>query len=438
LNQPFSLLRLLITIPLLLIFLWAQRYWFLRAWRLAGRAHHLLFRRLLRTATVSGFVFVALVLAVNVLSRRRDFVWRYSGLVGVVGLWISTALFAYLLVQGVAGAAWVFRRVRRLLSSSSSVDRPEAARPRGDSVELGRRRFVQAATVLAGAVPFGAGAYGFLIGRHRYQVSEIDIPVNGLARELEGLRIGQLSDIHVGSYMSVAEVRRVVAMTNELRPDLIVVTGDFITGANDPLEQCIAELSRLRAPLGVWGCNGNHEIYADVESLTPELFRRYGMRLLRQESAELAWNGEKLNLIGVDYQRTQDFDGQPLLMLDGAESLMRRDMPNILLSHNPNSFPRAAELGMDLMLAGHTHGGQVRVEILDHRFSFARFLTPYVAGMYRRPLGSAAALEDDTAWSAAHSSRSAVVYVNRGLGTIFAPVRIGVPPEISLLTLRKA
>jgi predicted MPP superfamily phosphohydrolase len=113
-------------------------------------------------------------------------------------------------------------------------------------------------------------------------------------------------------------------------------------------------------------------------------------------------------------------------------------MPNILLSHNPNSFPRSAELGIELMLTGHTHGGQVRVEILDHRFSPARFLTPYEAGLYKRPLGSASALNDKEAWNAAPSGPAALVYVNRGLGTIGAPVRLGVPPEISLLVLRCA
>jgi len=110
---------------------------------------------------------------------------------------------------------------------------------------------------------------------------------------------------------------------------------------------------------------------------------------------------------------------------------VRRDMPNILLSHNPNSFNRAAELGIELSLAGHTHGGQVQVEILDHRLSPARFITDYIAGLYARPMGVAAATGE------APIAKSHL-YVNRGLGTVGAPVRLGVPPEITLITLRKA
>src|SRR6202035_5183586 len=114
-----------------------------------------------------------------------------------------------------------------------------------------------------------------------------------------------------------------------------------------------AELSRLRAPLGVWGCNGNHEVYARAESAAATLFRRHGMHLLRAENAELRWNGSAINLIGVDYQAQRDAEGNRAAMLVGVERLVRRDVPNILLSHNPNSFPRAAELGIELSLAGH-------------------------------------------------------------------------------------
>ena len=132
------------------------------------------------------------------------------------------------------------------------------------------------------------------------------------------------------------------------------------------------------------------------------------------------------------------------------KQLVRGDMPNILLSHNPNSFPRAAELGIELSLAGHTHGGQIQVEILDHRLSPARFITDYIAGLYQRPL-FASSLDVPNARMEGYSEAPqsfarlqtcrialASIYVNRGLGTVGAPVRLGVPPEISLLILRRA
>jgi hypothetical protein len=136
-------------------------------------------------------------------------------------------------------------------------------------------------------------------------------------------------------------------------------------------------------------------------------------------------------------------------MLPDLAPLVRRDMPNILLSHNPNTFNRAAELGIELSLAGHTHGGQIQVEILDHRLSAARFITDYIAGAYFRPLSMPApnnrALKDAnySANNGAPASSHAqpplsVLYVNRGLGTVGAPVRLGVPPEITLITLRRA
>ncbi|HEY7617425.1 MAG TPA: hypothetical protein VH744_11525, partial [Terriglobales bacterium] len=134
--------------------------------------------------------------------------------------------------------------------------------------------------------------------------------------------------------------------------------------------------------------------------------------------------GEKFNLIGVDYQRDHMTRGPRGPMLQGIEPLISPEMPNILLSHNPNSFRRAAELGIELSLAGHTHGGQVKFEIVEHDITPARLITDFVAGLYQLPMGNGSA------------GRQAQLYVNRGLGTFAMPVRLGVPPEITLLTLR--
>jgi predicted MPP superfamily phosphohydrolase len=291
--------------------------------------------------------------------------------------------------------------------------------------------------------------YGFAAERLDYRVRRVEIPTANLPPALDGMKIVQLSDIHLSGYMSRTDVRRAVEMANELGADLAVVTGDFITGASDPLADCVDEIRQLHAPLGIFGCNGNHEIYARAEDAAQHLFAQARMKLLRHENAQLAFRGAQLNLLGVDYQRERSPSGHRLQMLPDLAPLIRRDMPNILLSHNPNTFNRAAELGIELSLAGHTHGGQIQVEILDHRLSPARFMTDYIAGAYFRPLSMPAtdnrALKDAnySASNGAPSSSHAqpplsVLYVNRGLGTVGAPVRLGVPPEITLITLRRA
>jgi uncharacterized protein len=173
-----------------------------------------------------------------------------------------------------------------------------------------------------------------------------------------------------------------------------------------------------------------------MEDDAERLFREKGMRLLRASSVVVEHNGGRFNLLGVDYQRDHMTSGERTApMLAEIEHLIRRDMPNFLLSHNPNSFRRAAELGIELSLAGHTHGGQVKLEIVDHSVTPARLISPFVAGLYRLPM-SANGHGGDA--SASNGLQKAALYVNRGLGTFGFPVRIGVPPEITLLTLRRA
>jgi predicted MPP superfamily phosphohydrolase len=424
----------------------SQRYWFARAWRFAGRVKGPAWRKGIRGALIAALALIAIAAIVAVAKNMRGVVSRGTWWSALFGLWLSSSMFSYFFIKFIAGAEWLWRRLRGSASPKPLVPAklPEiaVAGAHEESINHSRRYFFQAAGVIAGAVPFVSASYGFVAERFRFSVRELEISIPNLPPGLDGLRITQLSDIHIGSYMPVAQVRRAVGMANELNGDLSVVTGDFLTGRTDPLEDCITELSRLRAPLGVWGCNGNHEIYARAEAKSAELFKKFGMRLLRQENVEVRWQGSAFNLIGVDHQRQRDGDGNRLPMLPGVEAMVRRDVPNILLSHNPNSFPKAAELGIELSLAGHTHGGQVRVEILDHRWSPAEFLTPYIAGLYKRPIFASANLEDSEIphFRPMSTLQSAIssIYVNRGLGTIGAPVRLGVPPEITLITLRRA
>jgi predicted MPP superfamily phosphohydrolase len=160
------------------------------------------------------------------------------------------------------------------------------------------------------------------------------------------------------------------------------------------------------------------------------------MQVLRQQCVELSWRGERFNLIGVDDQRERARPGEPSSLLHDIAGLVRPDMPNILLSHNPDTFPRAAAMGIALSLAGHTHGGQIRFALGNRQWSPASLITPFAVGLYRLPLGLAAdtASEETTACP----QKSAFLYVNPGLGTFALPMRLGVPLEITVLTLRAA
>ncbi|MGB6432245.1 MAG: metallophosphoesterase [Candidatus Acidiferrales bacterium] len=425
-------------ITLVLLFL-SQRYWLRRGREMSSRLARAAARRWARTACTALLVLLVFIVVNDMLGRYAPLP-RNRLLAEIAWLWFSSSMMAYVAIRAVHAVAWLWDRALppRAARASASDEAP---------VDLARRRFVQTAAVVAGAAPFAGFAYGFAVERWQFQVREQELALETLPPELDGLRIAQLSDLHIGSFMPAREIRRAVGMANDLRADLTVVSGDFLTEAGDPLEACIAELARLRAPLGVWGCNGNHEIYAGVEALAADLFSRYGMKLLRQERAEIRSNGRALHLIGVDYQRERNPNGTKRRALTAIESLVDPNMFHILMSHNPNSFERAAELGIDLSLAGHTHGGQIRVEILDADISPARFFTPYIAGLYRRPLFASSSDTDfDLRTGAATNlpqaiptpSAGSLLYVNRGLGTIGAPVRLGVPPEITLHTLRRS
>jgi len=245
----------------------------------------------------------------------------------------------------------------------------------------------------------------------RFQLSlrEQNIAVQDLPRDLDGLRLVQLTDIHLSPFLSERELERAVAMANETRAHVALVTGDLITGPGDPLDACLNQLARLRADAGVFGCMGNHEIYTGSEAYVAFRGARLGIRFLRRAAAALRFGNAALNLAGVDYQRLN----RPYLV--GAEQLIQPGACNLLLSHNPDVFPVAVRQGYQLTVAGHTHGGQVRVEILRQDLNIARFFTPYVDGLYRQGSSS--------------------IFVSRGIGTIALPVRLGSPPEVALLRL---
>ena len=272
-----------------------------------------------------------------------------------------------------------------------------------------RRRFLGAARAALFGVPAVAVGYGTFIQRFQLRLREQRVEIPGLPPDLHGVRIAQLTDLHVSPFLSVKELARAVEMANETKPHLTMVTGDLISSGADPLDDCLNALAKLKADAGVYGCMGNHEIYADSEEYTQVEGAKRGMRFLRQQNEVVRFGSAGLNLAGVDYQKMHG------VYLRGAEKLVEAGTFNVLMSHNPDVFPVAAQKGFQFVVAGHTHGGQVRVEILRQDLNVARFFTRYVDGMYREA--------------------GASIFVSRGIGTIAIPTRLGAPPEVALLTL---
>ncbi len=273
----------------------------------------------------------------------------------------------------------------------------------------GRRNFLRAARLALFGAPAAAIGYGVFVERLDVNLREQRIMIPGLHPDLEGLRIVQLTDIHLSAFLPERVLERAVAMANETRSHIALVTGDLISFKGDPVDACLDRLKFLRADAGVFGCLGNHEIYAGTEEYTTERGAQLGLRFLRHQAAELRFGNAVLNLAGVDYQPMHR------KYLRGVERLVRPGALNVLLSHNPDVFPVAAEQGWDLTIAGHTHGGQVKFEILNQDITVARFFTRYIDGLYRDGASS--------------------IFVSRGIGTIGLPARLGAPPEVALIEL---
>ena len=402
-----------------------QSFWFAQAWQVIDAVAWPGPRALLRGLwIVAALVVLAAaldMLRVRVIPRRAFGPWGRA----IARLWLIASCFSFVAMTAVGSLAWFSRSAMAALPMVSAT-----------RIEPARHTVFRYAVYLAGGLPFLAVVYGATAGRPRYRIVPVDVPLAHLPSSLDGLRIVHLSDLHIGDFMPRTALRRAVDMINAVQPDLAVLTGDLITSEHDPLEDGIAELSRLRAPLGVWGCHGNHERWAGVETRTQALFARDGMRVLRQQCVELSWRGGRFNLIGVDDQRERARPGEPSSMLRSIEGLVRPDIPNILLSHNPDTFPRAAALGIELSLAGHTHGGQIRFTLGSREWSPASLITPFAVGLYRLPCGPARPTASEK--TAARPQQWAFLYVNPGLGTLGLPLRLGMPPEITVLTLRAA
>jgi predicted MPP superfamily phosphohydrolase len=250
----------------------------------------------------------------------------------------------------------------------------------------------------------GSGAYGFLYGRHELSTTRESIAVRGLPRALAGLRIGLMTDIHRSRLVAHQDVARAVSLLMSEHPDLIVLGGDYVTWGDRRYVAPSAEvLAALTAPYGVHAILGNHDDDHDM----PLALAKNGVHVLKDARTRLTIRNESLDLVGIRFWTKRPAD---------IASLMKGAAPaTILLAHDPRRLFEAAALDVPLVLSGHTHGGQVVLPVVG---AIAAQKFPVVAGLAQR---------DET-----------MMFVSRGIGTIYVPVRINCPPEVAILTLQPA
>ena len=265
-------------------------------------------------------------------------------------------------------------------------------------------------TVLKGLAGMGIGAatgtlaHGFLYERHHIEVTRAAIDFQGLPDALEGLKIGLLSDTHRSQTVSHELIDAAVQAVLREQPDIVVLGGDYVTWGDRRYVQPAADaLAPLTAPHGVFAVLGNHDDDRDM----PAALTARGFAVLRDQRTQLTVRGEKLDFIGVRYWTRR---------LAEVEEIARGASPNmIMLAHTPIRLYEASELRIPVMLSGHTHGGQIVLPAIGP-VAARRF--PIIWGLGRR--------------------KSTSAFVTRGVGTVYVPVRVNCPPEVAILTLRRA
>src|SRR5918993_487250 len=268
------------------------------------------------------------------------------------------------------------------------------------------RRATPLRTMAAGLVQLARAAFA---EPYQLAVERRAVALRRLPRELDGFRVVHLSDIHHSPFTGRQQVERAIEVANSLQPDIVALTGDYVSHEREYVQPCADMLGRLRARRGVYAVLGNHDNWVDAELVT-DLFTLAGIRVLNNEGMRFEDRGASFWLAGVQ-DTMVGLEDLPLALAGSSGAEMK-----LLLAHNPVILRRAARSGVDLVLSGHTHGGQVTWR--SERSASGRVRRRILRGLGRRG--------------------ETQIYVTRGLGTVVLPVRYGCLPEVSVLTLRCA
>jgi predicted MPP superfamily phosphohydrolase len=341
--------------------------------------------------------------------------------------WMITGLSAFY-ISKVFGIAILFiddlqRGVKWLTSfwHKGASDLPGQGIPRSE--------FLAKTALVAASVPFGAMAYGIISGAHDYRLKRVTVTLKNLPKSFDGLTIGHLSDIHSGSFFNKTAVKGGVEIMMKQKPDLIFFTGDLVNNSADEVKDFIAIFDKLKAPLGVYAVTGNHD-YGDYHRWSSmaakqrnfkdliEAHKLMGYTLLQNDHRYIEQAGEKIAILGIENWGAGRFSKYG--KMEQAYAGTQEGAVKLLLSHDPSHWDaqvRPHYPDIDVAFAGHTHGFQFGVEIGGFKWSPSQYIYKQWAGLYKE--------------GEQH------LYVNRGFGYLGYPGRVGMPPELTIMQLKR-
>lgn len=369
----------------------------------------------LGTLSVATLVSVLLLFLIPAFqgSTVRNFLLSIIFTNFIVKLFITIFLFTDDIIRL---GKWMVRRF--------SGDTPAGGEP------ISRTEFLTKAALVAGSVPLVGIGYGILVGAHDYHIRRVTVKLPNLPKSFDGIRIGQISDIHSGSFFNKRAVKGGVELFLREKPDVIFFTGDLVNNIAPEVADYIPIFEKVKAPLGVYSTLGNHD-YGDYVSWESPQAQRQNLENLKAAHKQMGWdllmnehrflkqNGDQLAIIGIEnYGGRGGFPKYGKLVPAYAGT---QDTPvKLLLSHDPSHWDaqvRPEFPDIDLMFAGHTHGMQFGVEIGNIKWSPVQYIYKQWAGLYQEG--------------------NQYLYVNRGFGYLGFPGRIGMPPEITIIELKR-
>ena len=350
-----------------------------------------------------------------VVCRRHFF--RMDGLdvtfFGVVTLWYLPKL-AIMTVLAFRDVIRGFKALVRALRQKTTPIHPPS-KP-GVLADSSRRTFLTNTAWSLSTVPYVIVGNGMWRTLYDFQTINVDLNIHRLPKAFDGMRIAQISDIHAGSFPDHRPFQEVRRILDALKPDMIVITGDFVNARPGEMSLIAKDLAKLNAPHGVFATLGNHDHYhtiAEHKELIAGI-RSLSVDLMINEHRRIIEGGSTLIIAGTDNTGFKQSYGKLGKALHGV----LEDETTILLAHDPTLWDKEVigATNIDVMMAGHTHGGQLGVQLLGFEWSPAQYVYKQWAGLY--------------------AAGDQKLYVNRGIGTVGPPLRIGIPPEITLFTLR--